>query len=367
MRLRKTPLALGVLAAAVLSSGAAYAVVTTAHTTKDSPATVDLSVSASSGPAIFLEADLSGRSEAYRAGMAAGDPRGSAREILRIKGNELTFAITWSNMSAPNAMHVMTGMSNAAGPVFIPLVTGALPGNINTVEGMVTVPNLRLLNLLLTAPDHYYGNLFNNEYPRGAVRGQFRRIGPVDFNAILHTGMLEAVGSGDQEVPNNGDLNAHTVTTVGAAGATLNFATMWSGVNSPFADNINRGAVGMNGDLVANLFTAPRGLSAAIFAVAGTVGRVPAAVIAEMKANPANFHTNLLTGRFPAGAARGQVFALMMTPTTTMPTMPTTTMPTTTTTKPTTTSTATMPSTNPAMGPTVTTTGSIPTNPGGHW
>ena len=366
MRLRKTPLALGVLAAAVLSSGAAYAVVTTAHTTKETPAAVDLSVSANSGPAIFLEADLSGRGEAYRAGMAAGDPQGSAREILRIKGNQLTFAITWSNMSTPNAMHVMTGSANSAGPVLVPLMTGALPGNINTVEGMVTISNVRLLTLLVTAPDHYYANLFNNQYPKGAARGQFRLIGPVDFNAILHTGQFESVGSGDQEVPNNGDLNAHTVTTVGVAGANLTFATMWSGVNSPIAENINRGAVGNNGELVANLFTAPRGLSPAIFAVAGTVGRVPAAAVAQMKANPAAFHTNLLTGRMPAGAARGQIFALTMTPTT-MPTMPTTTKPTTTTTKPTTTSTATMPSTNPAMGPTVTTTGSIPTQPGGHW
>jgi hypothetical protein len=139
-------------------------------------------------------------------------------------------------------------------------------------------------------------------------------------------------------------------------------------VNSPTALNVNVGASGADGNLVAALFRAPRGLNATIIAVAGTVTNVPMKTLAVIRANPAAFHTNLLTGRFPAGAARGQLFAptaaTTTVPTTTTKPMPTTMpMPTMPTKRPTTQPTTTMPTVpDTGMPPVVT-----PTNAPPHW
>ncbi|HWC84686.1 MAG TPA: CHRD domain-containing protein [Pseudonocardiaceae bacterium] len=381
MRLPKTPLVVGVLAAA-LSGGAAVAVVATSSSR---PTThPEASLTSATGPSdeIFLEADLSGHAEAVKSA-AAGDPHGTATEILRIKGTQVSYAITWQNLSSPTAVHVQQGADTAAGPVAFDLLGNALPDTVTSVLGTITVPDAPLLARLITAPSQFYGNLGTGAYPSGAVRGQFRRIAPVDLTKVLRIGQFEAVGSGDQEVPmsgmtNAGDQAAHSVTHIGIGSGSLSYATTWSGVSSPTAENINSGMAGANGDLAATLFSAPHGLPASVTAVAGTVPSVPASALTALKAGPAAFHTNLLTAQFPTGAARGQLFATMSpTPTTKpVPTTPTT-KPTATTTAPTTTKPA--PPTKPTMTPTtkptetttpgapVTTTGSIPTDPGNHW
>jgi len=136
------------------------------------------------------------------------------------------------------------------------------------------------------------------------VRGQFRQIATFDFMRILHVGQVLAVGSGDQEVAgahvgNDPNMRSTVLAGTGANATTLNYAAIWSGLNSPTALNLNVGAIGMNGNLIATLFRADRGLNPTIIAVAGWVPNVPAQVIAAMKANPAAVHSQLLTGRFP--------------------------------------------------------------------
>jgi hypothetical protein len=169
-------------------------------------------------------------------------------------------------------------------------------------------------------------------------------------------------------VPQAGDPNARATVFLGANTTSLNYAAIWSGVTSPTALNVNVGAAGADGNQVAALFRAPHGLNPTIIAVAGTVANVPAKTLAVLKADPAAFHTNLLTGRFPAGAARGQLFAPTAVTTTTPPTttkpttMPTTTKPTVTPTMPTKQPTTTMPTVPDTGMPVVTGTNAPP-----HW
>jgi len=349
------------LAAVVVASGVAYAAVTSLHSADAtsnaaSNAAVDLSdFTANPAGSVFLEADLSGRGEMLKSGQNMGDPNGSAMVVLRITRNRIMYEITWQSMTPPTAMRLQLGSSGSTGPLQLNLMPTAMPGNVTAIAGVINSGGNKLLNQLLGNPSRFNANFTTPRFPGGAVRGQFRQIGPFDFNRILHVGQLVSVDSGDQVVTSAGDPNAHATVFVGANATTLNYAAIWTGVTSPTALNVNNGAIGAVGNLVARLFAAPRGLNPTIIAVAGMVPNVSAKMIAAMKANPSAFHTSLVTGKFPGGAARGQLFV----PGANMPTtMPTTTMtkPTTPTMKPPT--SMTMPPTTPMNPPTM-----MPTSP----
>lgn len=335
MALRKTPIVIGVLAAAVVSGGAAYAMTTTGQSSAQQGDTIASVADFTSGSptTIYLEADLNGRNEQTRMPQSGmGDPRGSATEILRIKGNQVAFEITWQNLGAPTVAQVHSGASGMTGGMVMPMVTAPMSDTLTAVAGAVTVNDARLLTRMANNPNQFYVNVGNAKYPKGAVRGQFRRIGPVDLQRIMHVGPFAALNSGDQEVAAAGDNGAHASAFIGLNTTSINYAVSWTGLTSPTSFAIDQGAVGMNGAPVATLFVARHGLTPAITAVAGTAMNVSAKTIAAIKANPAMFYTNLTTGHFPLGVARGQLFQVISNAT-----MPPTTMPTTTPMKPTTT------------------------------
>lgn len=384
MALRRTPIALGVFAAAVLAGGATYAVMATGQSTPLAPTTAAATLSdfsAGSTMTVYLEADLSGQGEQLASGgHMTGDPRATAVEVLRIRGNQVAYGLAWHNLGTPTVAHVRQGSAGHSGPVAITELTTALPRTVSAVAGSLTVRNAGLLARFANNPGQFYVNLGTGAYPGGAVRGQFHKVGPVDLNNILHVGSLASVDSGDQEVAQHGsgagDPNAHATAFVGLGTNSLSYALTWSGVSSPTSATLNRGAVGANGAKVATLFSAPKGLPASVTAVGGTVSGVTRGTISAIKANPGAFHTNLLTARFPAGAARGQLFMTTTTAPTTSPTMPPTTTPPTTTTRPTMTTmppppttTTTMPTTKPTMPtkPTAPTMPPIKSPPPPHW
>jgi hypothetical protein len=361
----RTPIAIGVLTIAALSGGAAYAVTTAAQSSALRPPVAASVTDFTSNPAatIYLEADLNGKSEQTKAPQAPmGDPRGSAMEILRIRGNQVAFEITWQNLAAPTIDKVHAGAAGTQGASVIPMLIQPMSDTLTAVAGTVTVNDRAMLKRLVGNPSQFYANLGDVRYPNGAVRGQFHTIGPVDLERIMHVGPFAALGGGDQEVFAGSDNNARTTAFLGLGTSSINYAVSWTGVNSPTAFTVNKGAVGANGALAATLFAVPRGLAPSITAVAGTAMNVPASTIAAIKANPAMFHTSLSTARFPGGAARGQLFLTTPTTPTTMPTNPTSTMPAPTTmpTQPTTMPTQPTMPTNPTMP-----SGTAPAPP--HW
>jgi hypothetical protein len=334
----RTIFAAAALAAVVVTSGVAYAAVTSMHSTSDtaaspSHAAVDLSdFTANPASSVFLEADLNGRGEMTQTNQQMGDPMGQALVVLRITRNRILYEINWQSMTPPSSIRLQLGAAGENGPVQMNLMPNAMPGTITAIAGVINLNGNGLLNQLLGNPGRFNANFTTPAFPGGAVRGQFRPIATFDFMRILHVGQVLAVGSGDQEVAgarvgNDPNMRSTVLAGTGANATTLNYAAIWSGLNSPTALNLNVGAVGMNGNLIATLFRADRGLNPTIIAVAGWVPNVPAQVIAAMKANPAAVHSQLSTGRFPGGAARGQFFALGATPTTTTPPKPPTTTP----------------------------------------
>jgi hypothetical protein len=362
---RKSLFGLVAAAGVAVTAGVAYAAVSLAsNTAQASPeAAVDLAnIETNPANAVFLEADLSGHGEWQRYGKWAGDPNGKAVLILRITRNQIMFEVTMTNMSSASWINMGQGAFGTSGPLAMNLMTAPMPSAITSVVGVVNLRNNGLLGRLLGNPGNFYANIGTPSYGHGAVRGQFRRIGPVDFNQILHVGPWASVDSGDQEVQTAGDMNGHANVFIGAAKTNITFAAIWNGVWSPTALTVNRGAIGNVGNIVTTLFRAPRGLDPTIIAVAGVVTNVPANAIAAMAAAPGQFHTDLLTGRFPNGAVRGQLFSTM-TMTTTPPTT-TTTMPMPTTTKPVVSAppTTSQSMTNPPANPAPTTTGQIT-----HW
>lgn len=367
MALRKTPIVIGVLAAAVVSGGAAFAMATTSSSSPQPEAVASVADFTSGSPmTVYLEADLNGRNEMSKSGRSAmGDPRGTAVELLRIKGNQITFEITWHNLGAPTVARVHAGSAGTNGSSVIPMMTAPMSSTLTAVAGSVTVNDPRLLVRLVNNPNQFYVNLGNAKYPGGAVRGQFRKVAPVDFQQILHVGPFAALNSGDQEVSATGATNARATAFLALGTTTINYAVSWTGVTSPTGFMVDQGAVGMAGAPVATLFAAPGGLIPSINAVAGAVMNVPAKTIAAIKANPAMFYTNLTSAKLPLGAVRGQLF-LTTTPMTTAPTttMPTTTMPMKPTTTMPTQPTTTMP---PTTMPTMPVQPSVSTPAPPHW
>src|SRR5205814_2565311 len=96
-----------IAAAAVFGTGAALAVsqMAQAHDDHGSPAGTSAD---STGAATFLVAALNGRNEVPGpvGSPKVGDPDGQAVAVLRIQGNQLSFAFKWKNIGAPVAGHI---------------------------------------------------------------------------------------------------------------------------------------------------------------------------------------------------------------------------------------------------------------------
>lgn len=130
-----------------------------------------------SGPAAYFAASLVGRNEVPVAGKpAVGDPDGRAVELLRVQGNQVSFALTWKGIGAPTEAHVHLGAKGVNGAVEIALFGSALPGSVDSVTGTVTVTDRALLDSLREDPGAFYANVHTAQFPGGALRGQLHRL-----------------------------------------------------------------------------------------------------------------------------------------------------------------------------------------------
>ncbi|MDX3850983.1 CHRD domain-containing protein [Streptomyces sp. AK02-01A] len=265
------------------------------------------------GASFSLAANLSGNQEVPVAGgPATGDKDGSAQAVIRVKGDRVSFALTWHGISAPTLSHIHEGTRGANGDVKVPLFTSAMPDTVTSAAGQVTVRDAGLARRLRENPAGFYVNLHSEEFPGGAVRGQLNRVrNQVNPLGIINGGALQALSDGDQEVPKDdkskvGDPDGRAVTFLDPEGSRLNYSMAWLNTGSPTLGHVHQGPAGKNGEVRFPLFTTP--VPAGIFAISGTLSGQDPAMVEEVRNDPGGFYANLHTAEFPDGAVRGQLF-----------------------------------------------------------
>jgi len=287
-------LATGLLAGAAVSASA--------HEGEPHPAPAP----APTGEATYLVARMTGDQEVPTAlgGPKVGDQDGQAVTYLRIRGNQVSFAIKWKNIAAPTAGHIHAGVTGQNGPVKVGFF-GALPSTARAVTGSVTVADETLLDSLKTDPESFYSNLHTAEFPGGAVRGQFRKSDPVDLNTVLRNGPLAALADGDQEVT-GGDVDGQATAFVRARGSKVSYSLKWSGIAAPTAGHIHAGKAGVNGPVAVAFFGSA--LPETVDGIAGVVTDVNDDTVDAIRHNPSSHYVNIHNADFPGGAVRGQLF-----------------------------------------------------------
>lgn len=307
------------LPAVALTAGLVTAAVPTAAQadTAQADATPSSAVSAGrqAAPAVYFAAHLTGADEVpTKGGPAVGDRNGDAYAVIRVSGDEVSYAVRWRNIAVPTAFHIHQGRAGTNGDVKIGFFGEALPGSARAVTGTVKVGDGGLLSALRRNPGGFYANVHTGEFPGGAVRAQLRRLGhPVNLASILAGGTHAAVraqADGAQEVPaagkKVGDPDGRAQWLIGVDRASLRYAAVWTKVSAPTNGHIHRGEKGKNGPVVADLFADANGLPESVTGIAGTAPVRPG-IARGISKNPKNWYANLHTTEFDGGAVRGQL------------------------------------------------------------
>jgi hypothetical protein len=262
------------------------------------------------GKPAFFSADLDGKQEVPTpGGPAVGDADGSARALVEVRGDRVTFAVEWKKTAQLTLGHIHQGVAGQNGPVKVNLFTTPMPETLSAAAGQ-TVIDPKLAEDIRRNPAGFYVNLHSTDRPGGAVRAQLKPLGkqvnPLD---IIKGGKLRAFSNGAQEVPVQdgpkvGDPDGQAVTFVQPSGTGVDFSLAWVNIDAPTLGHVHQGAKGVNGPVKITFFgtAVPNG----VFAVSGTVGGVDKAALDALKKSPKDFYSNLHTGPFPGGAVRGQ-------------------------------------------------------------
>lgn len=116
-----------------------------------------------------LAAILSGAAEAPSPGSTDG--RGNASITLDPAQGQLCYSIQVSGLQNVTAAHIHKGTVGQPGPVVVPLQA---PKN-GTVTGCAKV-DPGLIQQIAKDPSGYYVNVHDQQFPKGAIRGQLKRV-----------------------------------------------------------------------------------------------------------------------------------------------------------------------------------------------
>jgi hypothetical protein len=258
-----------------------------------------------SGDEVYLAAGLRGSNAVG----AAGDADGQSTVVLRISGNEVTFAARWARIGTPAAVRVHAGPKGAEGEVRLEFFAKPLPATVLGVTGTVQA-DPELVKALVADPGGFYANLPDAAHPKGAVRGQFHRLNrPIDLNGVLHGSdqatLSARAGGGAPEAQETqeagGDPDGQATWWLRPGGSSVAYTAHWSGLGPVTGGHVRKGA---GGPVVADLFAGALPENAT--GVAG-VTPVPFRAAARIAANPGRYFTTLRTSEFDRGAVRGRL------------------------------------------------------------
>lgn len=126
--------------------------------------------------AAFFGSVLNGANEVPVEGKAVGDKDGQGLALMRIQGDQVSYAFTFTGTQTPTLGHLHQGAKGVNGDVKIPFFTERLEDGSTFAHGTVTVKDHDLLEGIKTNPQNWYFNLHTDEFPGGAVRGQAYKL-----------------------------------------------------------------------------------------------------------------------------------------------------------------------------------------------
>ncbi|WP_433555033.1 CHRD domain-containing protein [Pseudonocardia xinjiangensis] len=152
------------------------------------------------GDAMFFATEMRGSNEVpSKEQPNGGDKSGSGTSLVRIQGDQVSYAFTWTGIGTPTAGHIHQGPAGVNGDVKIPFFASKLPDGRNSVIGTVTVTDANLLASIKSHPEQFYVNLHTKDFPGGAVRGQLHALPvQVDLRSAISHDENHPVVEGDQ-------------------------------------------------------------------------------------------------------------------------------------------------------------------------
>jgi hypothetical protein len=122
-------------------------------------------VPAGKAPSRTYSVKLAGKAEVPPAA-----PTGSGRAVITLRGKSNQVCWKFSSLKGVTGVtfaHIHSGNAGVAGPIVVPLSTGATFKK----SGCVT-SNAALIKSIAASPKAYYVNIHSKKYPGGAVRSQ---------------------------------------------------------------------------------------------------------------------------------------------------------------------------------------------------
>jgi hypothetical protein len=120
-----------------------------------------------------LSATLTGAAEVPGPGDA--DASGAARVTLNEGQGAICFDLDWAGIDGTVvAAHIHAAPAGVAGPVIVPLFTGAFAGT-GSASACIRGVSEELVKAIRHDPERYYVNIHSTVFPAGAIRGQLSK------------------------------------------------------------------------------------------------------------------------------------------------------------------------------------------------
>jgi hypothetical protein len=245
---------------------------------------------------ISVETTLIGHRVVGPGGLGAGDPDGTGGAFLAGAGAALCHLVRVADVGTITAVELHQAAAGHNGGLTLNLTLHAVPGGSQGCE----LVNPALVAAVVANPSAYYVLVKTAGYPMGALRGNLSYA--IQEGLLFATKMSGANELSPTGTPGVGDPDGLGVATVTITPTQLCFTLTVSGLDTPVAAHIHRGAADVNGPVVVPL-TAPgaNGTSG------GCISGVDPTLLQDIAQHPAGFYANVHTNVYPMGAVRGQL------------------------------------------------------------